>query len=444
MKNILFILIACCWGASLLAQTGVYISNGASLYMSGDVHLVLHEADLENNGSLEGNGNCNIAFEGNTLTGLYGSSNSTLYNLKINKGNDMEVLLYSDIVVENDLDMSQGILNLNGQHIQLEGQIVNENELNYIQGASGGYIELVAPLDNPNQINPGNIGIAISSTANLGNTTIRRGHLQQSSADGGYGINRYFDITPENNSNLDATLRMYYHDIELAAVPESELELWRSIDSGNSWELVGVSDSDMTNNYVEQWGINAFSRWTLGSARTAALPVELLDFRGIARTDDNLLEWTTSSEENLSHFKLEKIVLDEWEMIAEIEATHFSTAERHYQFQDRYVSQQEHYRLRMVDFDAREAFSKIISIRRADLGEPVFSIFPNPAVDYINLVFSEVIEVKSIRLLTVTGQEVLVFSDFENALNLSRLPVGIYYLEVQTVKERYVEKITKL
>jgi hypothetical protein len=64
-------------------------------------------------------------------------------------------------------------------------------------------------------INPGNLGAFITSAANVGVVTIRRGHVSQSGAGLASSINRYYSITAENNTNLNATLRLKYFDAEL-------------------------------------------------------------------------------------------------------------------------------------------------------------------------------------------------------------------------------------
>ena len=102
----------------------------------------------------------------------------------------------------HEQSMIMGNLQLNSYNINLKttGKIIGETPISCIRGASGGTITAVAKLIAPQAANPGNIGVELTSGATLGATVITRGHLPQSFADGGLGIQRHFTITPTNNS----------------------------------------------------------------------------------------------------------------------------------------------------------------------------------------------------------------------------------------------------
>ena len=52
-----------------------------------------------------------------------------------------------------------------------------EMERSHIIGATGGYVQIIMPLNAPAASNPGNLGATITSNKNLGSTIIRRGHV---------------------------------------------------------------------------------------------------------------------------------------------------------------------------------------------------------------------------------------------------------------------------
>jgi hypothetical protein len=71
----------------------------------------------------------------------------------------------------------------------------NENEISRITGPTGGYVEATATLNAPSLLNPGNLGVYISTAEDPGVTVIRRGHVsQQNSYGDGNSIYRYYDI----------------------------------------------------------------------------------------------------------------------------------------------------------------------------------------------------------------------------------------------------------
>ncbi|MCP4122771.1 MAG: DUF285 domain-containing protein, partial [Bacteroidetes bacterium] len=197
-----------------------------------------------------------------------GDSITTFYNLILNKTSNGS-LLGNSIQVSNQLNMTKGNFDLNGSNITLgsaSGIVVNESGTSYIHGSAGGKVIKTMTLNAPTSLDPGNMGAVISSTANLGTTTVKRGHEVQIVAGGigGESIERYYDILPTNNTGLAATLRFNYLDHELNGLSESDLSLWR--ENGGVWENMGYTFRDTVNNYVELSGIDFFSRWTLAKS----------------------------------------------------------------------------------------------------------------------------------------------------------------------------------
>jgi hypothetical protein len=75
--------------------------------------------------------------------------------------------------------------------------IVGENERNRIIGPNGGVIKMTVILKAPLAVNPGNLGITITSPANLGSVTIQRGHKPVTGlSNNGVGIGRYYMLIP--------------------------------------------------------------------------------------------------------------------------------------------------------------------------------------------------------------------------------------------------------
>jgi hypothetical protein len=236
------------------------------MIMNGPVNLVLNNAGLITDGAFK-QGTSTIIYTGNAITSpsLLGGSNTTAFkHVTINRPSN-DVLLNGDIVIDGTLTMISGNLQLNNHTLNLTGIITGESNQSHITGVTGGVVKISAKLNAPQAVNPGNIGVAITSAANLGATVITRGHVQQTLLNGAQGIQRYFDITPANNAGLNATLRVYYLETELADADESILSLWSRAASGTTWRDIGKDNSDVTNNWVFKSGIDNFTRFTLGS-----------------------------------------------------------------------------------------------------------------------------------------------------------------------------------
>lgn len=169
---------------------------------------------------------------------------------------------------------------------------------------AGGTLEATRSLNAPSSRDVAGLGAQISTGADLGATTVTRGHAVQM-GNGNSSIERYYEIAPaQNNSGLSATLTFSYHDAELNGLSESKLELFRSDDNGQTWSEEGQGGRDSNANTVTLGGISSFSRWTLGSV-DSPLPVELAAFEAQAKKKQVVLRWQTASETNNAGFEVQ-------------------------------------------------------------------------------------------------------------------------------------------
>jgi hypothetical protein len=253
--------------ASLSAQ-GMYISPGAQLVMNGEAHLVLNNAGFTNNGTFAG-GNSTFWFEGNNpaFPGFIGgSTTSSFYNMVIHKPGS-NVQLHQGITVSGVLSMYSGnlLLNTNSLYLISPGIIMNESDESYITSNNGGYILVVRTLKAPPvKLNPGNIGIELTSTVNPGSVIIIRRHEPQTLPNGSQSIKRYYTITTTSSQLLNATIRFHYLDAELAGNHEAALKLFKGSDISSGWLLSGQNGLDTVNNILTKRGIDRLTRFTLG------------------------------------------------------------------------------------------------------------------------------------------------------------------------------------
>ncbi len=254
------------------------LTAGSDLLNAGSLTVTDADFIIESGATAAGNGLYNIGgnfvVDGGTFTP--GTSTVTFngmptqrifpdpvsfYKLTIDKTSEY-VYLDADISVSNELKMLSGNLDLNGADIQLtdNGTIIGEGADSYIYSTSGGVVKKTVNLNAPTGVNPGNIGASITSSANLGSTTIQRGHVAQN-VNGEMSILRYYDISPTNNSGLDATVRFSYLDHELNGIVEADMTPFRF--NGSDWSYYAASAKNATANWVETENVNAFSKWTL-------------------------------------------------------------------------------------------------------------------------------------------------------------------------------------
>lgn len=242
-------------------QAQVQSTAGLKMVATGELKLVLDDAELINHGEFTP-GNSTVIFKGNSPVRISGSKAINFQNLVISiTGQDL--VLDNDLRVAGKLSLDQGNLQLNNRLLDLgyTGSIAGERNEARI---SGGLIRANALLNAPRAVNPGNIGVEISSAASLGETVITRGHATQFTANGQPVIQRYYDIQPQHNKRLRATLRFYYLDAELNNGNEEALAVY----AGNNgrWEERGKDNSDLNTNWIVKNELNELHRFTLGGA----------------------------------------------------------------------------------------------------------------------------------------------------------------------------------
>ncbi|NOX19567.1 MAG: T9SS type A sorting domain-containing protein [Chlorobi bacterium] len=248
-----------------------------------------------------------------------------------------------------------------------------------------GTISISKILDNPASVNSGGLGAEISSSSNLGNTSITRGSAIQS-ANGNSSIKRYYDITPTTNTGLNASFVFHYDPVDLNGLTESELVLFKSIDNGITWTQEGGT-VNTTNHTVALDGINSFSRWTLGSS-AAPLPVELTSFT--ANVIDNKkiqLNWQTATEVNNYGFEVERQASSStthgqkgYKKIGFVNGNGNSNSPKLYSFTDNKLigGSDFAYRLKQIDIDGNFKYSDIVTVCVIPVKYKLSQNYPNP------------------------------------------------------------------
>ncbi|WP_162182442.1 T9SS sorting signal type C domain-containing protein [Lacinutrix jangbogonensis] len=252
------------------AQSELNIGSGAFITTTGASTLTLDNAKLVNNGTLT-DANGTLQFKGNQATAnttVSGTGTNTLNNLTVNKSSNA-LQLDSNIAVSGTLNLQSGGVELNNSNVNLgtTGQLQNENETNYVSGATGNIVA-TSTLNAPTNSNPGNLGASITSSSNLGITTITRAHNIETVQD--QSIKRNYTITPTNNTGLNATLTFNYLETELNANTESGLFIWESTNGGTTWTQF-TSTLDAANNTITLTGVNSFGKYTADTANTLSV-----------------------------------------------------------------------------------------------------------------------------------------------------------------------------
>jgi hypothetical protein len=294
---------------SLVGHCQLNISTGAHWVNSGNASVVLQDMNLVNDGSIIA-GAGSFKFTGSQNSTISGNSLPLFNILEIAKSNNAKILLNRNISAGSLINFISGQLDLNNNNIVLSptANIAGESENNSIIGPNGGFVEIRQNMDAPASVNAGNLGATISSSANLGNVTIRRGHLPQSGTGLTTGIRRYYSIAPENNNSLNATLRLKYFDTELNGQDEHVLVIYQSNNNGTDWSNLSQTTRNSNANYVEKTGVASLTLQTLANNNVVAVDgVTGLVFTGQRKKPTEVqLNWTSQTEANMSGYEVQR------------------------------------------------------------------------------------------------------------------------------------------
>jgi len=365
------------YGGKLCAQNAqLSVASGTTLTLSG-YNLVLHNTDLNSKGSVSassgtvwitGSGNCSFGGTGIPLIGklqMSGASTDTL-------------TLLGGLQISSFVNFLSGVINLNGQQLQLtnSAMLQGENETSHITAMSGGSVSAtVSSVSNPNQLNVGGLGAALTSTASMGTLTVSR--MGKPISNGGYqGIDRVYLIQPQYDASLNATLRFYYLNEELNGKDPSTLSLYKSTD-GVSWTYVGADTRNAAGKYVEKNSISDLSFWTI-SDLINPLPLTLVSFSATCENGYALIRWQTGLEGNIDRFVVQGSTDgSQWTTLGTVAATDNPQGSS-YSFQDGHPGASSYYRLMIMYKSGDVGYSPVFGGGCSDIPLP-FMVYPNPA-----------------------------------------------------------------
>lgn len=430
MKKILYTTCALLFACAANAQ--LFIQSGAGVKTTNDVVITVEGATITNNDATTDFSGANIILKGPGNILLAGSGNWQVKNLTIDKTSGIAGL-YAPVSISERLAMVKGKLDLNNYTLTLatSATIEGESEENRIIGPSGGFIEITTVLNVPANQNPGKLGAVISSNANLGQVIIKRWH---NTVSGEATVRRFYEIIPDNNTGLNATLMFYYFDGELNNINEEELGIiGRS--TSQAWQYLGRKDKSSSENYVALDKISSFHQYGLGPA--GVLPLQWGPLTVKCNNGSAEISWTTLQEENVQHFIVQQSTNgSNWNNLTTVAATGSSSVPVTYAYNQNNVTGQQQYRIMSVDIDGSKSYSSIKSLQACNAANG-YRLHPVPAINVIYITFNQ--QEKSDVILSIIGLDgkTLIKKQF-NALageqtlpvDISRLANGTYYVQV--------------
>ncbi len=168
------------------------------------------------------------------------------------------------------------------------------------------------------------------------------------------------------------------------------------------------------------------------------LPVDLLYFQAKIKDDLVYLTWATSSEISNQGFEVQRSFDGyKFENIGFVGGAGTTSATSKYQFYANRSLSRTFYRLKQVDYDGYFEYSNIISVEGSDIQR---IIYPNPT--------SGVLKLNGFKSLTLYNSEGVLLMRMPNlsnndVLDISHLPVGVYWISSESNGRSSMRKIVK-
>ena len=251
-------------------------------------------------------------------------------------------------------------------------------------------------------------------------------------------------VTESSGQGAGIICELYYGEVNNfgdAWMNISQLPMMYNIDIGNNDEYkvdIAVLEDGLYE-YTCRCSDDMGSTWTFATLTGGngqmtilePLPLTLDNFTTQRNGPEILLQWSTISEFNTSHFEIEKSInATDWSAIGNIQANGFSSSRQTYSLTDsRPLRGLQYYRLKQIDVDGNFDYSAVRSIHFKQ--NELFDIYPNPVTDKLLFISSREEEWTQATIHDSNGHRVLIHQYTSRGIDLSGIPAGLYFLYVE-------------
>ncbi len=161
-----------------------------------------------------------------------------------------------------------------------------------------------------------------------------------------------------------------------------------------------------------------------------SLPVTLSGFSVQNNRCTANLKWTTATEQNSKHFEVQHSTDGvTFTTIGVVPSSGNSSTPKHYSYNTNLSSQNNYFRLHMVDVDGSSKFSPVVSVN-SNCNSNVIVVFPNPARSMITV--NGLSGENHLRLLDAAGKVLrsTQSSNTSETINIGNLAAGTYILQI--------------
>ena len=456
-------------------QVGMRINDETQVVCAGAVRMVV-SGDFVNNGTFSPS-NGTVYLSGSSKQNIGGSGSNTFYGIELNNAAGAD--LASDITVTNELALNNGVLNLVNSNLTLGAGVSavlgTPSSSNMVVTSGTGELRkrftgtpvsddsdaFTFPVGTNEAIAEYSPVVMNFQSANFGpeayvSVQVAPSQNPYLSPDVTTYIDRNWVVEPNDMSNYNYEVKLYYTDADLVLGPLIEGDITPIKYSNGTWfEPQGLipdfpdaveqgSAFIFTSSNYMIWGdLTSFSTFGGVGGTGQPLPVELLSFSGECEDEVSVLNWSTASEYNSSYFDIEKSVNGfDWELIHSEDASGISTSQVDYQFVDlnKYYNTA-YYRLNQFDIDGTNQYYGPIEVSCEEKSRLI--TFPNPSDGSFNLLINDQRFVGDVAMKVIDSKGKLVgFKKLSvlDGINVfpwydSMLEEGMYFIVLNTLND---------
>jgi hypothetical protein len=468
MKKIICFSVACY--AVLFANAQIDVTNTGTLFIGSGTDTFSMAGNFTNRSTSALTNNARLYVKGNftneqasTAVGtgeliLHGTgaqsinttSTSPFYKLTINKVSGLATLS-SAVTINNTLSLTAGKLSLTDYHLTMANSatISGAGTSNYIVAVGTGELrQQVAalssklfPVGTSSAYTPVTIGLSMFSTTDqfyvrmlpvvYSNGT--SGSQMQSNS-----VNATWMVSEAVNGGSDATLTCEWPaSLELTGFNRVFSRLAHYTSSNWEYGMVNIAATGSNPYTVSRSGFTSFSPFSV-TMLMAILPASTLELTGKNHGNENLIDWSTASEQHTAYYSVESSLNGvDFTEEGKVNAAGNSNRLQTYHFVHRQINDRSfYYRIKQVDLDGKIAYSRTIRINVAAFR--LATLYPNPVKDKSTVSFY--LPQSASITATITNASGLLIHKFSQhftkgdqkmSFDLAELPAGSYLLQLK-------------
>ncbi len=299
----------------------------------------------------------------------------------------------------------------------------------------------------------GNILGIVSNSMFINNGTVREDEAKR------LYLDRNLTITPQVQPSSPVDIRLYIRSSEYLTLKNAvssngqpsginsitDISIFKNSVNSCSSNISQVANpvastvTNWENDYVLSASITSFSSFYFANKAFAALPLNLLDFKGRLESNNALLNWKTDNEQNTSHFEIERSINGvNYTVVGNVSSAN-TPGIHNYSFADPAITslgaEVVYYRLKQIDIDKRFTYSQIVTLSIENRNVVLF--YPNPVTDKANLtIILKKPEQVQLKVIDNIGRVVkqqqwnLPAGSTSLSIDMKGLMKGLYYLEL--------------